>query len=238
MARVRQAHVRLVLIALIALTVLGGCGIPSDPEGTLDRVQGGSMRVGIAENPPWTRLSAERPEGVEVELIEGLAAALRAEIEWIAGSPSDLLKALEAGELDVVVAGLTVDDPWAQVVTFTQPYAEISTVVGVPPGRLSLRSIDGVEVSTERGRATASLVRDAGGVPVPIDDLSRAAGPVAAQEWQIEALDLVRTELELDSAQHAMAVPLGENAWLVRVERFLSARAASVDELLQEQALA
>jgi polar amino acid transport system substrate-binding protein len=223
------------LVAFTVLAVLGGCDIPVDPEGTLERVRGGSMRVGIAENPPWTTLAGNEPQGVEVELLEDLATELGAEIEWIGGSHAELLEALEARELDAVVGGLTTDDPWAEVVTFTQPYAEISTIIGVPPGNAPLRSIDGVEVATERGRATTVLVRDAGGVPAPVDDLARAAGPVAAEEWQIDSLGLVPTEMVLDSVQHAMAVPLGENAWLVRLERFLSASAASVDELLQEQ---
>jgi hypothetical protein len=33
-----------------------------------------------------------------------------------------------------------------------------------------------------------------------------------------------------------MATPLGENAWLVRLERFLSDQAAFVDDLLQRHA--
>jgi hypothetical protein len=33
-----------------------------------------------------------------------------------------------------------------------------------------------------------------------------------------------------------MATPLGENAWLVRLERYLSEEAAFVDELLQRHA--
>jgi polar amino acid transport system substrate-binding protein len=230
--------VRPALLALTILPLMGACDIPVDPEGTLERVRGGSMRVGITENPPWTSIAGNGPQGVEVELLEDLAAELGAEIEWVGGSHGALLEALEVRELDIVAGGFTTDDPWAQMVTFTQPYAEISTIVGVPPGRAPLREIEGVEVTTERGRATTALVRDAGGVPVPVDDLARAAGPVAAEEWQIESLDLVPTETVLDSAEHAMAVPLGENAWLVRLERFLSGRAASVDELIQDQVAA
>jgi polar amino acid transport system substrate-binding protein len=222
--------------AILAAVTLNACGIPRDSEGTLDRVEGDTMRVGITENPPWTDLSGGRPAGVEVDLIEGFAETLQAQVEWFDGSEAELMEALEKRELDVVVGGFAADDPWAQVVTFTQPYAETSTSVGVPPGQQPPQEIDGVRVATERGRETAALVEDAGGVPVEVDDLSGSPGLVAGEEWELETLGLVPSEIELDKAQHVVAVPLGENAWLVRLERFLSARAASVDELLQEHA--
>lgn len=226
------------IVATTILTALAltACGIPRDTEGTLDRVQGGTMRVGITENPPWTDLSGEQPAGVEVDLIEAFAETIQAQVEWFDGSQAELLRALEKRQLDLVVGGFTADDPWAQLVTFTQPYAEISTFLGVPPGQQPPEEIDGVRVATERGHETTALVEDDGGMPVEVEDLSAAPGLVAAEEWELETLGLVPSEIELDKAQHAMAVPLGENAWLVRLERFLSGRAASVDELLQEHA--
>jgi polar amino acid transport system substrate-binding protein len=221
------------ILILIALT-LTACGIPRDAEGTLDRVQGATMRVGLIENPPWTDLSGGQPAGVEVDLMERFAGTLPARVEWFDGSQAELLQALEKRQLDVVVGGFTADDPWAQMVTFTQPYAEISTVVGVPSGRLPPDDLDGVRVATERGDEIAALVEEVGGIPVEVDDLSGFRGFVAAEEWELNALGLVPSEIELDTAEHTVAVPLGENAWLVRLERFLSAHAASVDELLQE----
>jgi polar amino acid transport system substrate-binding protein len=225
-----------VTTAFLTALILTACGIPRDVEGTLERVQGGTIRAGITENAPWTDLSSGRPEGVEVDLIETFAVTLHAEVEWFDGSQAELLQALEKRELDVVVGGFTADDPWAQMVTFTQPYAEISTLVGAPPGHPAPEEIDGMRVATERGHETAALVEEAGGIPVEVDELSGARGPVAAEEWELKALGMVPTDLELDRAQHVLAVPLGENAWLVRLERFLSARAPSVDELLRERA--
>lgn len=226
----------IVAAAVLTVLTLTACGIPRDPEGTLERVEGGTVRAGITENPPWTDLSGGQPAGVEVDLIEAFADSVNARVEWFDGSQAELLESLEKRELDVVVGGLTADDPWSQMVTFTQPYAEISILVGVPPGQQPPEEVDGLRVAVERGHQTAALVEDAGGIPVEVDDLSGAGGLVAAEEWQLEKAGLVPSEIELDKAQHVVAVPLGENAWLVRVERFLSDRAASVDELLQEHA--
>lgn len=47
---------KFVFLAALLVPLLAGCGLkmPSDPEGTLDRVAGGTLRVGISHNPPWT----------------------------------------------------------------------------------------------------------------------------------------------------------------------------------------
>jgi polar amino acid transport system substrate-binding protein len=229
----RDALVALTLSALVA-----GCGIPRDPEGTLDRVTGGILRVGVTENPPWSSLEEVDPTGVEIDLVQGFAESLDADIEWFEGAEGELLTALEHRELDLVIGGLTVDDPWGQIVTFTQPYAKVITLVGVQPGEQALREIEGVEVAVEPGSELPALVRSAGGIPMIVEDLGAASGPVAAEEWRIEALGLVPTDIVLDESEHAVAVPVGENAWLVRLERYLSDRAASVDELLQKHAAA
>jgi polar amino acid transport system substrate-binding protein len=226
------------LVALTLSALLAGCEIPRDPEGTLERVAGGTMRVGITESPPWSSLGEAGPSGVEIDLVQGFADSLNAEIEWFDGAEAELLGALEHRELDLVIGGLTADDPWGQVVTFTQPYAKVATLVGVQPGERPLEDIDGVEVAVEPGSELPALVRSAGGIPVVIEDLSIARGPVAAEEWRIEALGLAPTDIVLEEAEHAIAIPVGENAWLVRLERYLGGRAASVDELLQEHAVA
>src|ERR671918_450841 len=114
------------LRSLVALTVLlASCGIPRDPEGTLDRVEGGVMRVGITENEPWTVLEDSEPQGVEVDLIEAFARQLGAEIDWTVGAAEEVLAATEEGDLDLAIGGFLADDPWATRVSFIQPYATV-----------------------------------------------------------------------------------------------------------------
>lgn len=218
------------------IVLAGACGVPRDPEGTLDRVDGGSMRVGITERPPWTLVGDDGPAGVEVDLVEGFARSIDAEIEWFEGSQAELLTSLEERELDLVVGGFTDDDAWAQQVTFTQPYATIQVSVGSPPDRPPPGDIEGERVAARMGTPVPRLVEDAGGTPVRVEDLSAVTGLVAAEDWELRALGRVSGGLVLDESGHAMAVPAGENAWLVRLERYLAARAASIDELLDRHA--
>src|SRR5687767_518503 len=85
-----------------ALLLLVACATPpEDPEGTLDRVRGGTVRVGLTEHDPWTLVDG--PAGVEVELVERFAERLDATIEWTDGSEQEMFGALEAGSLDLVI---------------------------------------------------------------------------------------------------------------------------------------
>src|SRR5687768_16386141 len=135
------------LVALLML--LASCGLPRDPEATLDRVQGGFMRVGIADSAPWTVAHGATRAGVEVELVTAFAETLDADIEWVNGPEAEILESIELGNLDLAIGGFTADNPWSSRVSFIQPY------------------------------------------------------------------------FVLGEDQHVMAVPHGENAWIVRLERFL-----------------
>lgn len=114
-------------VAGVLAAVLAGCGtmIPADPGGTLDRVRDGVLRVGVSPNPPWTDiLNRADPTGLEADLARGFATGLNARIEWTAGGEQQLVDALEHGELDLLVGGLTKDSPWTEKVALTRPYAE------------------------------------------------------------------------------------------------------------------
>jgi polar amino acid transport system substrate-binding protein len=121
---------RLVL-ALLSITFVcllaAGCGltIPADPEKTLERVTGSTMRVGVSPNPPWTDISeAGEPSGSEVDLVREFAGTLQAQVEWVVGGEQPLIAALERGELELVIGGLTSDTPWTEKAAITKPYAE------------------------------------------------------------------------------------------------------------------
>lgn len=142
----------------LLLMAIAGCELPRDPEGTLERVHGGTMRAGVVPNPPWVVVEAGRVRGVEPALVREFARSLDARIEWVAGTESELLQRLETGELDLVAGGLTRSNPWGSRVGLTRPY------------------------------------------PAPAGDGS--------------------------GERRVLAIPPGENGWLVRLERFLHRRAS------------
>ena len=228
----------LVLLALAA--ALGGCEFPRDPEGTLDRVRGGVMRVGVTDAQPWVTVGADGvPRGVEVELVTRFAQTLDARVEWVEGSESDLMEALHGRQLDIVIAGLTRQSEWQRVAALTRPFVTTQVVIGAPDERTAARlseDLGGERIAVEANSAEAAkLEEDTDAVVVPVDDLTAVDGPAAVPDYLLDDLGLVRTDAELDEHEQAMAVPMGENAFLVALERFLLDREGEAARILERE---
>jgi hypothetical protein len=123
----RRGAIACLLAALLAIT---GCGTyPTDPEGTLERVRGGTLRVGASVNGDWVRIpeggsSPARVEGSEADLVRQFAEHLGAEVEWVQGTEHVLAEELKHGTLDVVIGGLDDKTPWSTHAGLTRPYTE------------------------------------------------------------------------------------------------------------------
>lgn len=120
------------------VALLAACGLPRDPEGTLEHLHGGVLRVGLVDDPPWAGRDARgQPRGIEVEITEALANQLGAEIRWNYGGETRLMAELGRFELDLVIGGLNLDSPYSDEVGFTRPYYvgdDQQHVLAGPPG--------------------------------------------------------------------------------------------------------
>lgn len=132
----RRAVVAAVVGVLVVLpAMVAGCSltIPTDPDDTLTQVTGGTLRVGVSVNPPWTDFpdgTGSDPTGSEVALVEEFAGTLDAEVEWTAGSEEALVGQLERGELDLVIGGLTARSPWSEKAALTYRYTAVTGADG------------------------------------------------------------------------------------------------------------
>jgi cytochrome c oxidase subunit 2 len=73
-----------VILILLALLATAACDLPRDPGGTLERVRGGTMRVGFVPTHPWVIATDGEPGGIEPRLLRAFARELGARIEWVA----------------------------------------------------------------------------------------------------------------------------------------------------------
>lgn len=120
-------NIRGAAAGLVLLLGLTSCGItiPQDPDGTLERVSGATLRVGVTENAEWVQLPRTGdPEGIEPGLVEKFAETLDATIEWVPGSEHELAQDLSHGQLDLAIGGFAADTPWIKEAGITRPYAE------------------------------------------------------------------------------------------------------------------
>lgn len=216
---------------ILFLTFLAAsCRFPGDPRGTLDNVIGAVMRVGVLPDEPWVRWKNGGPQGIEADLIRAFAKELDARVEWVAGSTHELLEGLRRWRLDLVIGGITEDSPWAQQVGFTRPIYETAWVVAAREP-MPLDSIEGRRVAVELTSWLAAKVEDEGGVPVKPDAEPSPQFRVLP-EWAIGD-GWFSTGFTLAETKRVMAIPSGENAWLMRLERFLKSRREKVTERLR-----
>lgn len=106
-----------------ALLAAGCDAIPSDPDGTLDRVRAERrFRVGLIAThaPPPDRAS---------DLLRRLSRATGAKAALERGSAEALLTRLEEGELDLVLGEFAEKSPWAAQVTLTEPIGPAGSTI-------------------------------------------------------------------------------------------------------------
>ena len=201
--------------------ICASCGLPRDPEGTLDRVQGGIMRVGYAIDTPWVTEAAPSPGGVEAEIASDIARTLNARIVWIRQPESDLMHALAARELDLVIAGLTEKSAWSKESAFTRSYYTDTIVVANRAGTPAPPGLKGTQIGIHAGDAVAAEIRKKDGTPVNVREPKTSVMPVAMPAWQVQSAGRENTGIVLSEDKHVLAVTKGENAWLVKVEQVL-----------------
>jgi len=119
---------RLLTSALLCLTLMVGLVIPAmaaDGSAVIKRVvDSGELRVGMSGNqPPFVVKSKDgNLIGYEVDLANMLAEAMGAEAKIVEKPFGQLLTALEKGEVDVVMSGMTMTPARNARVAFVGPY--------------------------------------------------------------------------------------------------------------------
>ena len=134
------------LLVLIVVLLAGCSAIPADPDGTLERVRsGGVLRVGASPSEGLVEVEGENVTGPEADLVVSFAEAQGARVEWHPGGEEELVTAMEEGELDLIIGGLSDKSPWADKVALTRAYAtrqvrgeEGKQVMAVPLGENAL----------------------------------------------------------------------------------------------------
>ena len=126
-------------IAIAASLLLAlSCGLPRDPDNTLEHVRGRVLHAGVSIAPPFIVRRGDEATGIEADLLRRFATSLGAKIVWSWDAQEKQLAELHENELDIVAGGLTGDSPWKSKVALTRPYADTRDgkrhVFAVPPG--------------------------------------------------------------------------------------------------------
>jgi polar amino acid transport system substrate-binding protein len=111
------------LLALLAGCATGGTVPSASP--ALSRIQGkGELVVGTAASMPPMNMTTKTGEiiGLDIDLARSMAEAMNVKLRLAPIPFADLLPALEAGQVDMVVSGMTMTAERNRRVAFVGPY--------------------------------------------------------------------------------------------------------------------
>ena len=120
------------LVACVALVLCAGCAgwgsgsaAPKTPATHLQRIlDSGKLRVGMSGEQPPLNMTSKTGElvGLEVALARVLGAAIGVQVELVKIPFPKLIDALEAGQIDLIMSGMTITAARNLRVVFVGPY--------------------------------------------------------------------------------------------------------------------
>lgn len=220
-------------LTILVLVMTSGCRYPKDIEHSLERIQGGVMRAGVSENPPWVIRTASGPAGLEPEMIKTLARQLDAEVQWHWGTESELMLALAERQLDIAAGGLIKQSSLSKDATFSQPYFQTDFSVGFPARSPHIpQTLQDIKVQLSPVSPIGGKLRSQDAIPI-LTEVYDDAMPIAAPIWWLKAHGFQPGPWVLATDKHVIALPPGENAWILVVQRHLDSY-RNIDQLLQQ----
>ena len=235
---------RLILI----FGLIFSCGSQADAlENILDR---GKIRVGISLFTPWAmKDKAGELAGFEIEVAKRLAEEMGVTPEFKVYTWVDIIAALNNGEIDVIIAGMSITPKRALQMNFTLPYAEsgVSLVTNTEMTKQieDLRGLNRPQVvvaaaAKTLGSDVAKMVFDQADLRIMAnhEDAKKAllegrvhayvAGPTQANFLALEHADSVDMPLTkpLLVSVTGMGVKKGEQELLNFLNAWITARAA------------
>jgi polar amino acid transport system substrate-binding protein len=113
------------LIAILLGTACAALTEPAAARPLQEVLNTGTLRIGVTLFAPWAARGADGDLiGFEIDVARQLAADMGVKPEILTYDVERLVPALEAGEIDLIAAGLTITPERALHVNFSQPYAE------------------------------------------------------------------------------------------------------------------
>jgi ABC-type amino acid transport substrate-binding protein len=155
-----------IVLGLVAAGVVAGVLFWARRDATSARIrESGVWRVGMDPSfPPFESIdpSTGRPVGLDVDLVDAIAARWGVRAEIVSLGFDELVDAVAARRVDSAVSALPVFEWRTQEVSFSDPYINAGIVLAVPPGS-PIRGPDdlaGRRVAAEWGSEGDAQARD------------------------------------------------------------------------------
>ncbi|BBP93144.1 hypothetical protein BsIDN1_67620 [Bacillus safensis] len=119
----------LLIMGLIVVLVMAACGSKSDSGSGEGK---GTYKIGIDTTyPPFEFEKGGNYEGIDVDLINAIAKDQGFKVKLEAMDFSGIIPAMQAGQLDVGMGGMSITDERKKKVDFSDPYFDAGLTVVV-----------------------------------------------------------------------------------------------------------
>lgn len=168
---------KIVVVVLIIAGFLGACTPQADrPERAADL-----MLIGVAPDyPPFESVDSagDSITGFDIELMSIVCEVNEWRFEIVPIPFDDLLRDLQAGDIDIAISALTITPEREAIVNFSEPYYLTGQGLVLPLGdtvTLELEDLRGKKVGVVTGTIGSDLARATDGVLVfPYDNIKQA----------------------------------------------------------------
>lgn len=106
--------------------------------------QNGKIVIGTAITRPFEYRDETTNElkGFDISLMENMLEPLGVSIEWREMAFADLIGELEAGNVDLVIAGMYITEAREEIVDFSQPYLDTGLIMVIHDDSADIQSIE------------------------------------------------------------------------------------------------
>lgn len=231
------------LAALVAmLFVVAACGA-NDEEGTSNSGDAGEgdgqvYQVGIDTTyPPFEYEDGDGEyKGIDIDLITAIAENQGFDIEFNPMDFGGIIPAVQAGQLDIAIAGMSITDERKEVVDFSDPYFEAGLTLVTSADNndiMGLEDLEGKTVVVKTGTTGAQFAQDnqeeygyeittLEDSPSMFQEVSNGSADVLIEDYPVIAYAIAQSDLDLqivgerlNGDNYGIAVLKGENADLL-----------------------
>ncbi|WP_370574685.1 basic amino acid ABC transporter substrate-binding protein [Methanomethylovorans sp.] len=143
----------LMVLVVIGLVAVSGCS-DTQANGTVTEDAGASIAkttyvIGTEPYFPPFEYADENNSGAiigfDVDLIKAIAEDQGFSVEWKSLDFDALIPALQSGQIDIIVSGMTITDEREQSVDFSEPYINAGLALAVAENNDQIKSVDDIQ---------------------------------------------------------------------------------------------
>lgn len=221
----------LISLLIIFSLLLAACGNGDEGKEGSDKKK--VYKVGVDTTyPPFEFEEGGEYKGIDIDIINAIAKDQGIEIEL---SPMDfggIIPAMQAGQLDIAIAGMSITDDRKKVVDFSEPYFDAGLTLVVKKGNIDIKTVDdlkGKKVAVKKGTTGATFaaanaeekgfeVIQFNDSPAMFQEVSNGNADALIEDYPVIAYAVAQKDLglelvgdRLNGDQYGIAVLKGEN---------------------------